>query len=278
MSAVHSHVVLRPDIGYTELNGEPPKFFIQGESTRMSQADQPAVLIELREVSKYYADGDVRALQKVRLVVRQGEYITVVGPSGCGKSTLLHILGALDMPSEGEVLFRGMSVRQWNLNRLRSKEIGFVFQSFYLLPNLTALENVQLPMFGGGWPASKRSEEARRLLAIVGLEQRLHHLPNQLSVGQRQRVAIARALANSPALILADEPTGSLDSSSGREVMELLIRLNEQHQTTLIVVTHDPSIASGGRRKIRMLDGFVVDDAWQEPQQVATQFPGGSQL
>jgi len=235
----------------------------------MPDADKQAELIQLKGVTKYYSDGDVLALQNIELVVREGEYLTVVGPSGCGKSTLLNVLGALDLPSEGEVLFRGKSIRRWDLNRLRSKEIGFVFQSFYLLPNLTALENVQLPMFGGVLSAPERSTEARRLLGVVGLDQRLHHLPNQLSVGQRQRVAIARALANHPAVILADEPTGSLDSQSGREVMALLTQLNEQHKTTLIVVTHDPIIAASGRRVIRMLDGAIIQDVQHSPNQTA---------
>lgn len=226
----------------------------------MTQSEENSVLVELSGVSKYYSDGDVKALREVDLVIRSGEFITVVGPSGCGKSTLLHLIGALDLPTQGDISFQGQSIRKCNLNELRSQKIGFVFQSFYLLPNLTAVENVQLPMFGGRRSAAQRSEEARRLLELVGLHQRLHHLPNQLSVGQRQRVAIARALANRPAIILADEPTGSLDSNSSREVMELLIQLNEQQNTTLVVVTHDAGIAQRGRRRIQMLDGVIVED------------------
>ena len=229
----------------------------------MSQFEENLVLVELTGVSKYYPDGDVLALREVDLVIQEGDFLTVVGPSGCGKSTLLQILGALDLPTHGEVLFRGQSIRRCNLNQLRSQRIGFVFQSFYLLPNLTALENVQLPMFGGRLSAAERSEEARRLLDLVGLEQRLHHLPNQLSVGQRQRVAIARAIANCPEIILADEPTGSLDSASSREVIELLVQLNHQQKTALVVVTHDASIAQRGRRRIQMLDGAIVDDVRQ---------------
>lgn len=227
----------------------------------MMESGNHPLLVELAGVSKYYPDGDVRALQDINLSIQTGEFLTVVGPSGCGKSTLLHILGGLDLPSQGEVRFQGTPVGECNLNKLRSRLIGFVFQSFYLLPNLTALENVQLPMFGTELSAAQRIERAQQLLNIVGLQKRLHHLPNQLSVGQRQRIAIARALANNPVLILADEPTGSLDSSSGREVMELLIRLNQQEQTGLVVVTHDASVAQNGSRQIRMLDGSIVEDS-----------------
>lgn len=227
---------------------------------RMLEASRATGLIALTGVSKYYPDGDVRALSSINLTIGEGEFVTIVGPSGCGKSTLLHLLGGLDTPTQGDVHFRGKSLRDCNLNHYRSQDIGFVFQSFYLLPNLTALENVQIPMFGGPLSASQRATEARRLLDSVGLGNRLSHLPNQLSVGQRQRVAIARSIANRPSILLADEPTGSLDSASGQEVMELLVGLNEQEQTTLVVVTHDDGIARRGRRIIRMLDGAIVAD------------------
>ncbi|MBX3423263.1 MAG: ABC transporter ATP-binding protein [Pirellulaceae bacterium] len=228
----------------------------------MSLASRPTEpLLQLAGVQKHYADGDVHALRSIDLSIQAGQFITIVGPSGCGKSTLLHILGALDRPTQGRVLFRGQDMYSRNLNQLRSQEIGFVFQSFYLLPNLTALENVQLPMFGRSVSATQRIEQARKLLELVGLEQRLDHLPNQLSIGQRQRVAIARAMVNQPSLLLADEPTGSLDSNSGREVIELLMELNRQHGTTLVIVTHDPDIAGQGGRMIRMLDGTIVQDA-----------------
>ncbi|MFO0939177.1 MAG: ABC transporter ATP-binding protein [Pirellulales bacterium] len=227
----------------------------------MHEASHCAALIELDHVCKYYADGDVHALRDITFRVLPGESISIVGPSGCGKSTLLNIVGALDRPTSGEVLFRGKSIQSTDLNSLRSQEFGFVFQSFYLLPNLTALENVQLPMFEGSKSLGQRIEKAKQLLAQVGLEQRLNHLPNQLSIGQRQRVAIARALANDPAIILADEPTGSLDSTSGAEVMDLLLALNAQQSTTLIIVTHDLSLAALTKRMLRMKDGAIVDDA-----------------
>jgi ABC-type lipoprotein export system ATPase subunit len=226
----------------------------------MRESSEPAPLIELENVSKYYSDGDVHALRNVNLRIAPGESIAIVGKSGCGKSTLLNIVGALDKPTSGEVRFRGKSILETDLNQLRSREIGFVFQSFYLLPNLTALENVQLPMFETTRPLAQRIVEARRLLVLVGLEPRVNHLPNQLSIGQRQRVAIARALANNPSIILADEPTGSLDSTSGQEVMELLFQLNSQYQTTLVIVTHDESLAKQAGRVLKMSDGSIVAD------------------
>lgn len=227
-----------------------------------SQPDSETPLISLQAVSKTYADGDVQALTKVTLDICDGEFVSIMGPSGCGKSTLLNMLGALDRPTSGDVLFEGQSLMsRTNLDQLRARRIGFVFQSFYLLPNLTAVENVQLPMFEGLIPQSQREAEAERLLELVGLKHRTDHLPNQLSIGQRQRVAIARALANGPSLILADEPTGSLDSQSGREVMALLWELNQTEKTTLVVVTHDELVAQCGQRLIRMLDGRVLEDA-----------------
>jgi putative ABC transport system ATP-binding protein len=212
-------------------------------------------------VTKTYRDGNVLALDGVCLEIPAGQFLSIVGPSGCGKSTLLHMIGALDTPTSGEVLFRGTplaSIR--DIDRLRSREIGFVFQSFYLLPNLTACENVQVPMFGDGQSDAARVAQADRLLGLVGLADRADHLPGQLSIGQRQRVAIARALANGPALVLADEPTGSLDSKSGGEVMNLLGSLHADRGTTLVVVTHDATVAARAGRTIRMLDGRIIED------------------
>lgn len=218
-------------------------------------------LIRLLAISKTYPDGQVQALREVSLDIAMGEFVCILGPSGCGKSTLLHIMGALDRPTDGDVLFRGESIlirTRWD--RLRSREIGFVFQTFYLLPNLTAEENVQLPMFEGSLNRAHRSSEARRLLELVGLGKRVKHLPNQLSIGQRQRVAIARAMANRPSVIMADEPTGSLDSQSGEDIMAILERLNREQGTTLIIVTHDEDVAHRGNRRIQMLDGRIRTD------------------
>ena len=220
-----------------------------------------AVLVELDGVSKIYADGEVTALNDVSLSISAGEFVSIMGPSGCGKSTLLNMLGALDRPSSGEIRFGGVPLTSLpSLDQLRAQRIGFVFQSFYLLPNLNSLENVQIPMFEGERPFAEREGRATRLLELVGLADRTKHLPMQLSIGQRQRVAIARALANEPDVILADEPTGSLDSQSGREVMELLADLNRREKTTLVVVTHDAGVAAYGRRLVTMLDGRVTDD------------------
>ena len=228
------------------------------ESRQVSAGETP--LVELRQVTRTYRDGDVRALDGVSLAIPAGDFISIVGPSGCGKSTLLHLIGALDVPTAGEVLFRGTPLAAIrDLDHLRAREIGFVFQTFYLLPNLTARENVQLPMFGDGRSEAQRTARADELLARVGLAARSDHLPGQLSIGQRQRVAIARALANEPAIVLADEPTGSLDSRSGGEVMDLLGRLHAEQGTTLVVVTHDAAVAARGRRTIRMLDGRIVE-------------------
>ena len=231
------------------------------EASQSNADPERATLIAFENVSKRYDDGRVVALDNVCLEIVEGEFVTVMGPSGSGKSTMLHLMGALDQPCEGQVKFGGQSLSKLDsLDRLRALNIGFVFQSFHLLPNLTALENVQLPMFEGERPKSAWEAEARRLLTLVGLEDRVTHRPNQLSIGQRQRVAIARALANEPRIVLADEPTGSLDSKSGQEVMELLSKLNAELGTTLVIVTHDRSVADYGSRLLCMLDGRVEED------------------
>ncbi len=215
-------------------------------------------LISLRGVTKHYRDGDVLALNDVSLDILPGEFLSVMGPSGSGKSTLLNMIGALDRPTSGEILLRGKPLdRNINLDQVRSREIGFVFQAYYLLPNLTAIENVQIPMFEGERSRIERTAEAGRLLTLVGLGDRVTHLPGQLSIGQRQRVAIARALANNPAIILADEPTGALDSNSGAEVMDLLSELNCDHGTTLVVVTHDPLVADRAKKIVHLKDGRI---------------------
>ena len=233
----------------------------QQEDTSSSNSNQEEVVIRLDSICKTYPDGNVKALKEVHLEVNCGDYLSIMGPSGCGKSTLLNILGVLDQPSSGTVCLEGKVVdHASDLDRIRAERIGFVFQSFYLLPNLTALENVQLPMFESDRALAQRPTKAAELLELVGLADRKKHLPNQLSIGQRQRVAIARALANEPRIVLADEPTGSLDSNSGQEVMELLTQLNEEQETTLVIVTHDETVAACGKRLIRMMDGQIVSD------------------
>ena len=218
-------------------------------------------LVSLRGVTRTYRDGNVRALAGVSLEIPVGQFLSVTGPSGCGKSTLLQLIGGLDEPTEGSILFRGCPLPTGaGRDHYRSREVGFVFQAFHLLPNLTASENVQLPLFGDGRTDAERVARAERLLAQVGLAERAGHLPGELSIGQRQRVAIARALANEPYLLLADEPTGSLDSTSGAEVMDLLGRLHADRGLTLVVVTHDPAVAALAARMIDLLDGRIVCD------------------
>lgn len=219
-------------------------------------------LVETRELTKVYGNGnEVVALDHVNFVVESGEYMAVMGPSGSGKSTLLNMLGALDRPSSGQVFVNGQDlVKVKDLDRFRARTVGFIFQLHNLLPTLSALENVIVPM--QGQPGSSREHRAwaEHLLKLVGLVDRGDHLPGQLSGGQRQRVAVARALANKPALILADEPTGSLDTQAGDEVMALLTELNNAQGTTIIVVTHDRRVARSTRRVLSMQDGRVVDD------------------
>jgi putative ABC transport system ATP-binding protein len=204
-----------------------------------------------------YPDGEVHALRGVSIAVRAGEWVAITGPSGCGKSTLLHILGGLDRPTSGEVYFEGTPLGALDLDAFRARRLGFVFQSFYLLPTLTALENVQVPMFEGPLPRRERPPRAMALLEEVGLGPRSGHLPGRLSVGERQRVAIARALANEPALLLADEPTGNLDSAAQGEVLELLAHLRDERGLTLVVVTHSPDVATAADRVVRLRDGQV---------------------
>jgi ABC-type lipoprotein export system ATPase subunit len=218
---------------------------------------EPAIL-RAAGLIKHYADGDVRALRDVSLEIAAGEFVAITGPSGCGKSTLLHLLGGLDRPSAGEVLFRGQPLSRLDLDAFHARQVGFVFQSFHLMPTLTALENVQIPMFEGPWPRSERAPRAASLLAEVGLAHRSGHRPGQISVGERQRVAIARALANEPTLLLADEPTGNLDSKSQDEVLRLLGQLRDRRGLTLAIVTHSQDVARAAGRRIAMKDGQVV--------------------
>ena len=220
-------------------------------------------MILLESVSKTYemGEGVVRALDHVDLQVDQGDFLAIVGPSGSGKSTLMNILGLLDVPDEGRYLLDGMDVGALSDNRLasiRNEKIGFVFQSFNLLGKLTALENVKLPLSYAGVRLKEADARARKQLALVGLEGREHHLPNQLSGGQQQRVAIARALVCEPEIILADEPTGALDSRTGVEIMELFKSLHAEGQT-VILITHNQELADEAQRVVRIADGLIQE-------------------
>jgi putative ABC transport system ATP-binding protein len=221
----------------------------------------PAVLIRAENLCKEYPDGRVKALDHVTFEIAAGEYVAIMGPSGSGKSTLLSVIGTLDQPTSGQVFFEGKTIAEWgNLDHLRARKIGFVFQSFYLLPTLTALENVQVPMFGTGLGGGQRVAKAKALLEAVEMKDRANHLPGQLSVGQRQRVAIARALANDPPLLLADEPTGNLDSSTAAGILELFDQLHRQRGMTLVTVTHSDDVAAAARRVLRVRDGRIESD------------------
>lgn len=213
-------------------------------------------LIRARQVCKFYPDGLVAALVDVDLEIQHGEYVAIIGPSGSGKSTLLNLLGALDRPSSGEIYFDGKPLSALtDLDGLRAQQIGFVFQSFHLLPMLTASENVQTPMFEGRLAPAARTARAAELLELVGMAHRADHLPKQLSVGERQRVAIARALANRPPLLLADEPTGNLDSKTAHQVFDLLDRLHRQQGMTIVLITHDRELAARAQRVFEIRDG-----------------------
>ena len=221
-------------------------------------------LIETRDLVKTYRMGseEIQALRGVSIQIERGEYVAIMGPSGSGKSTLMNLVGCLDTPSQGSYLLNGRQVAQMNDNELaaiRNKEIGFVFQTFNLLPRATALRNVELPLVYAGLSARERDQRARTVLTQVELGDRLHHRPSELSGGQRQRVAIARALVNNPSILLADEPTGNLDSKTGAEIMALFERLHKAGNT-ILVVTHEPDIAAHALRSIHLRDGLVEQD------------------
>jgi putative ABC transport system ATP-binding protein len=225
-------------------------------------------LIRCEHIQRLYSDGHVAALQNVDLCIGRGEYVAVMGPSGSGKSTLLNLIGGLDRPSAGEVYFDGVPLsRPGQLDELRISKIGFVFQAFHLLPTLSACENVQIPMFESALSAAARRQRACHLLADVGMSHRAGHLPAQLSGGERQRVAIARALANDPAVLLADEPTGNLDTVTGGEILKLFARMHQERHLTILIVTHSPEIAERTQRLIRLRDGKIIEDRVQ-PQKL----------
>ena len=235
---------------------------IPSETTSPSVVERK-VIIDLKDVMKVYQMGDieVHALQGINLKIYEGEFVSIMGPSGSGKSTLMNILGVLDQPSSGEYYLDGVNVerlRESQLASVRNKKIGFVFQSYNLLKRTTALRQVELPLIYAG--ATNRIKRAKAALTAVGLERRMDHLPTELSGGQQQRVAIARALVNEPAMILADEATGNLDSKSGAEVLQIFQRLNEEQGITVVFVTHDPWTARHSKRLIMLRDGKVVAD------------------
>jgi putative ABC transport system ATP-binding protein len=214
--------------------------------------------LEVRNLRKSYDDGRIEALRGVNLTINAGEYVAISGASGSGKSTLLHLLGGLDVATTGEVLFEGATLGTTiDLDEYRAHRIGFIFQAFYLLPTLNALENVQVPMLAMSDSSGTRAERAEALLRELGLEHRLHQYPNELSAGERQRVAIARALANHPSILLADEPTGNLDSVNSARIMEILTGIQKKRGMTLIIVTHENDIANAAPRHIRIRDGRI---------------------
>jgi ABC-type lipoprotein export system ATPase subunit len=222
-------------------------------------------VLELIDVSKTYDTGEVQvcALRGVSLAVRTGEFVALVGASGSGKSTLMNLLGCLDRPSSGTYRIDGQDVSRLSRRQrahLRNRKIGFVFQGFNLLPRYTAVENVEMPLVYAGVGPRARRQRAQEMLALVGLTDRARHLPTQLSGGQQQRVAIARALINRPQILLADEPTGNLDSRTGAEIMTTFERLNREQQQTIILVTHDPTLAQRARRRVTIHDGEVSSD------------------
>jgi putative ABC transport system ATP-binding protein len=235
-----------------------------GHTFRTGDTPLPDIIILTHKLAREYVMGAevVRALRGVDVQIRRNEYVAIMGPSGSGKSTLMNLIGCLDSPTAGEYWLNGQKVSDLGddaLARIRNKEIGFVFQTFNLLPRATALHNVELPLIYAGLPAKARRTQAADALARVGLSDRMHHKPNELSGGQRQRVAIARALVNTPSILLADEPTGNLDSATSGEIMEVFADLHHQGQT-VVMVTHEHDIAAHAARVVTLRDGLVADD------------------
>ena len=232
--------------------------------------DDPEALVELKAVTKVYGQGEaeVKALAGIDLRIVQGEFVAVMGPSGSGKSTCMNLLGCLDTPSSGSYLFRGIEVGALSRDQralLRRHYLGFVFQGYNLLARTTALENLELPLIYRGIPPADRRQQARAALRSVGLSDRETHTPSELSGGQQQRIAIARALVTDPNLMLADEPTGNLDSARSVEIMELLVRLNQERGITIVMVTHEPDMAAFARRIVHFRDGLIASDQTSQP-------------
>ena len=222
-------------------------------------------LIQLLNIRKIYKMGNVEieVLKGINILIEEGEHLSIMGPSGSGKTTLLNIIGCLDKPTYGEYFFERKEISKLDdnsLSEIRSKYIGFIFQQFNLIPQLNVIENVSLPLFYQGVDEEEMKERSIKLAELVGLGDRLYHRPSELSGGQQQRVAIARALANDPAIILADEPTGNLDTTTGKEIMKLLCELNQNEGKTLIVITHDMNIANYSKRIIKLLDGRIINE------------------
>ncbi len=226
--------------------------------------DFPVIFTE--NLTKSYEKESIKALDGVNLVIERGDFVSIIGPSGSGKSTLLNMLGGLDKPTSGTVIIDGVDItREKDLSDLRSSKVGFIFQLHNLIPNLNALDNVEIPLIGTGMKEKEMKQRAKKLLEAVGLGDRIKQKPNKLSGGQRQRIAIARALVNNPSIILADEPTGSLDTKTGLKILNLLKSIQEENNVTLIIVTHDPEVAAMANRTIKIRDGRIIEDVINNP-------------
>lgn len=230
--------------------------------------DFPVIFTE--NLTKSYEKGSIKALDGVNLVIERGDFVSIIGPSGSGKSTLLNMLGGLDKPTSGTVIIDGVDItKEKDLSELRSAKVGFIFQLHNLIPNLNALDNVEIPLIGTGMKEKEMKQRAKYLLEAVGLGDRMKQKPNKLSGGQRQRIAIARALVNNPSIILADEPTGSLDTKTGARILDLLKNIQENNNVTLIIVTHDPEVAAMANRTIKIRDGRIIEDVINRPEKYA---------